>query len=145
MITSFLAFVFTAAFCLALLGFVIMHIRLVFINQSTIEAYEKRPLHPWPYDQGFESNFKDVFGDDKKLWLVPIVTKEHRRRLLEETLDGMAVRLPSVSAWQDGTFDNYNSTSTSAAVGSLARGASPSNESVGSDLGMVLIERPTSI
>ena len=41
---AFLAFVFTAAFSLALTGFIIMHWSLIKKNQTTIEAYEKSPL-----------------------------------------------------------------------------------------------------
>lgn len=44
LLLAFIAFVFSAAFALALLGFVIMHLRLIALNQTTIEAYEKRPI-----------------------------------------------------------------------------------------------------
>lgn len=44
MLAAFLAFVFAAAFTLALLAFLIMHLRLTAINQTTIEAYEKAPI-----------------------------------------------------------------------------------------------------
>lgn len=143
-----------------------MHSRLILFNQSTIEAYEKRPLQPWPYDQGFKNNFIDVFGRKKKLWLLPIVSEEHRRRLLAETLDVVAVPLPSVSTWQGDNADlNDTNTNTNnndcaenhpadgcaagglnnrsaVAVNGEFRGAgSPSDESIGGDLGMVLIER----
>lgn len=112
---------------------------------------------PWPYDRGFENNSSDVFGSKKKYWLLPLVSEEHRKRLLEETLDVVAVPLPEVSAWQgplggvnsgggggaavNGGFSN---SITSSPAGNLGHGPSPSNESVGSDLGMVLIERPIS-
>ncbi len=43
-ILAFICFVFSAAFTLALMGFLIMHLRLVGMNQTTIEAYEKRPI-----------------------------------------------------------------------------------------------------
>ena len=39
-----MCFVFSAAFSLALLGFLIMHLRLIATNHTTIEAYEKRPI-----------------------------------------------------------------------------------------------------
>lgn len=154
LVTSFLAFVFTAAFCVALLGFVIMHSRLVFINQSTIEAYEKRPLQPWPYDQGYNNNFIDVFGSKKRLWFVPILPEEHRRRLLSETLDVVAVPLPSESTWQGGNFDFSSDLDHPvhdgvgvyggpvASSDNSGRAVSPSEEPIGSALGMVLIERP---
>ena len=44
MLVAFLGFVFTAAFMLALAGFLIMHLRLIGWNQTTIEAYEKSPV-----------------------------------------------------------------------------------------------------
>lgn len=43
-ILAFICFVFSAAFSLALLGFLIMHARLILTNHTTIEAYEKRPV-----------------------------------------------------------------------------------------------------
>jgi len=44
MLVSFLGFVFTAAFTLALGGFVIMHALLVLKNQTSIDEYEKEPI-----------------------------------------------------------------------------------------------------
>ena len=64
------------------------------------------------------------------------------------------MRLPPISAWQEANGDHTNgggggggggiNNFSSHLTGDVGRGASPSNESVGSDLGMVLIERPTS-
>lgn len=44
LIVSFMAFVFAAAFSLALLGFLVMHGSLIFQNKTTIEAYEKKAI-----------------------------------------------------------------------------------------------------
>jgi len=58
----FVAFVIDAAFCLSLAGFLIMHLRLVAANCTTIEMYEKRRAPDWPYNRGLRRNFQDVFG-----------------------------------------------------------------------------------
>lgn len=44
LLLAFTAFVFAAAFSLALLAFLIMHLRLIARNQTTIEAFEKAPV-----------------------------------------------------------------------------------------------------
>ena len=60
----FLAFVIDAAFALAILGFLIMHGRMIARNMTTIEMYEKQrnAKGPWPYDKGARQNFVEVFG-----------------------------------------------------------------------------------
>ena len=58
----FVAFVVDAAFCLSLAGFLVMHLRLVAANCTTIEMYEKRRAPDWPYNRGVRRNFQDVFG-----------------------------------------------------------------------------------
>eukprot|EP00887_Chlorella_sp_A99_P001586 scaffold8.g1586.t1 len=70
LLLAFVAEVFSTAFSLALLGFVIMHLRLIALNQTTIEAYEKRPIKPWPYDRGWRHNCLEVFG--RKQPFVPL-------------------------------------------------------------------------
>ncbi|PSC75247.1 putative S-acyltransferase 14 [Micractinium conductrix] len=86
LILTFLTFVFALAFSLALLGFVVMHGRLLATNMTTIEAYEKRPVKPWPYDQGSLLNFQSVFGRDRRYWALPLHTPAFRRGLLEDAL-----------------------------------------------------------
>lgn len=44
LLLAFTAFVFAAAFSVALLAFFVMHMRLVARNQTTIEAFEKAPI-----------------------------------------------------------------------------------------------------
>lgn len=101
MLTSFLAFVFSTAFSLALGGFNIMHLRLVAFNMTTIEAYEKRPIRPWPYDKGTKANFEEVFGQTPWKWFVPILSKEEKRGLVLEYLD-ISVSIPL--SWQADLF-----------------------------------------
>lgn len=60
----FLAFVIDAAFALAIVGFLIMHCRMIARNMTTIEMYEKRrnATGPWQFDRGAKQNFLEVFG-----------------------------------------------------------------------------------
>lgn len=60
----FLAFVIDAAFALAIVGFLIMHCRMIARNMTTIEMYEKRrnATGAWPFDRGARHNFIEVFG-----------------------------------------------------------------------------------
>lgn len=86
LIFTFVTFVFSVAFSLALFGFVIMHGRLCALNMTTIEAYEKRPVKPWPYDHGAQLNFQEVFGRDRRYWLLPMHTPHFAHALLEDAL-----------------------------------------------------------
>ncbi|RMZ52914.1 hypothetical protein APUTEX25_001033 [Auxenochlorella protothecoides] len=90
LLLAFTAFVFAAAFSLALLAFLIMHLRLIARNQTTIEAFEKAPVKPWPYDQGWRRNFLEVFGRQRQYWLLPLHpaadAEAMRRAYLEWTL-----------------------------------------------------------
>ncbi|XP_047341927.1 probable protein S-acyltransferase 14 isoform X2 [Impatiens glandulifera] len=86
--TTFLAFVLNLAFALSVMGFLIMHVSLVSSNTTTIEAYEKKSTPKWRYDLGRRRNFEQVFGTDKRYWLIPSYSEEDLRRIstLEETL-----------------------------------------------------------
>ncbi|KAG0498829.1 hypothetical protein HPP92_003123 [Vanilla planifolia] len=79
--TTFLTFVLNLAFMLSVLGFLIMHISLVMSNTTTIEAYEKKTTPKWRYDLGRRRNFEQVFGFDKKYWLVPTYSEEDFRKI----------------------------------------------------------------
>ncbi|KMZ63046.1 putative Palmitoyltransferase [Zostera marina] len=79
--TTFLAFVLDLAFALSVMGFLIMHISLVASNTTTIEAYEKKASPKWRYDLGRKRNFEQVFGTDKKYWLIPSYSEEDIRRM----------------------------------------------------------------
>jgi palmitoyltransferase ZDHHC2/15/20 len=56
------AFIFNAAFSFSLMGFFVIHARMLFMNCTTIELYEKARVRPWPYDKGWQKNFQEVFG-----------------------------------------------------------------------------------
>ena len=60
----FLAFVLDAAFALAIVGFLIMHCRMIARNLTTIEMYEKRrnATGHWPFDKGAKQNYLEVLG-----------------------------------------------------------------------------------
>lgn len=71
----FLAFALNLAFALSVLGFLIMHISLVLRNTTTIEAFEK--ITPkWRFDLGRKRNFEQVFGKDKRYWLIPTYSED---------------------------------------------------------------------
>ena len=62
-----------------LLGFSILdfnflkfHTKLILSNLTTIETLDKDLMENKKYDMGFKKNFKQVFGDNKILWFIPI-------------------------------------------------------------------------
>ncbi|CAI5466535.1 unnamed protein product [Closterium sp. Yama58-4] len=79
--TVFLSFVLNIAFAVSLLGFLIMHVSLVLGNTTTIEAFEKRGSHRWRYDLGRRRNFEQVFGMDRRFWLLPMYSPDDLRRM----------------------------------------------------------------
>ncbi len=92
-ILGFISFIFTAAFTLALIGFLVMHSGLMVRNMTTIEAYEKRKVEPWPWDVGSaKGNLAAAwFGGPEKVgrtawWraVLPGVDAAERRRLVNE-------------------------------------------------------------
>ncbi|KAI0489115.1 hypothetical protein KFK09_028956 [Dendrobium nobile] len=85
--TTFLTFVLNLAFALSVLGLLVMHLSLVAANITTIEAYEMKTTPKWRYDLGRRKNFEQVFGMDKRYWLIPAYTEEDLRRL--QTLHGL--------------------------------------------------------
>ena len=70
----FLAFVIDAAFALAIVGFLIMHCRMIARNMTTIEMYEKRrsATGPWQFDRGAKQNFLEVFGKRCRCYYVEL-------------------------------------------------------------------------
>ena len=69
---SFMAFIIDLAFCLSLFGFLMMHLRLIFANCTTIEMFEKERIKPWPFDHGIRKNWEEVFGTNVFFWFLPI-------------------------------------------------------------------------
>ena len=41
---------------------------------------------PWPYDRSGWNNFEEVFGRDRRLWLLPMHAPAWRRTLLDDAL-----------------------------------------------------------
>ncbi|XP_048229756.1 probable protein S-acyltransferase 14 isoform X2 [Ricinus communis] len=76
LVATFITFVLNLSFALSVVGFLIMHISLVLANTSTIEAYEKRTDPKWRYDLGRKKNFEQVFGIDKRYWLIPAYSED---------------------------------------------------------------------
>lgn len=72
----FLAFVINLAFALSLLCFIVMHVSLLSSNTTSIEVYEKRRAVRWRYDLGRKTNFEQVFGKKKALWLFPLYSED---------------------------------------------------------------------
>ena len=61
-IPVFIAFVIDLALFICLAGFLVIHVRLAAVNCTTIEMYEKRRVPLWPYNRGWRSNLKEIFG-----------------------------------------------------------------------------------
>merc|ERR1712144_96188 len=83
---SFMAFIVDLAFSLSLFGFIIMHLKLIAANCTTIEMFEKERIKPWPYDKGMRRNFEEVLGTNYFYWFMPIsncsnCSDEERMRL----------------------------------------------------------------
>ena len=53
-------------------NFLKFHIKLISSNLTTIETLDKELMETKKYDIGFENNFKQVFGENKLLWFLPI-------------------------------------------------------------------------
>ncbi|KAJ6341931.1 hypothetical protein OIU77_023116 [Salix suchowensis] len=58
LVATFVTFVLNLSFALSILGFLIMHISLVFGNTTTIEAFQKKTNSKWHYDLGRRKNFE---------------------------------------------------------------------------------------
>lgn len=55
-----LAILFDAVFVISLLGFLAMHMKLLSVNCTSIEMYEKQRVSPWPFDLGLRRNLEQV-------------------------------------------------------------------------------------
>mmetsp|Transcript_34989 Transcript_34989/g.75763 ORF Transcript_34989/g.75763 Transcript_34989/m.75763 type:complete len:288 (-) Transcript_34989:369-1232(-) len=69
---SFMAFIIDIAFALSLCGFIVMHLKLMAGNTTTIEMFEKERIKPWPYDKGVRKNFEEVLGTSVFFWFFPM-------------------------------------------------------------------------
>ncbi|XP_075054946.1 palmitoyltransferase ZDHHC20 [Mixophyes fleayi] len=73
----FLFFV-SAMFFISILSLFSYHCWLVGKNRSTIEAFRAPSFRTGPerdgFSLGFKKNFREVFGDEKKYWLLPMFT-----------------------------------------------------------------------
>ncbi|MGH0190576.1 UNVERIFIED_CONTAM: hypothetical protein FKN15_047830 [Acipenser sinensis] len=75
----FLFFV-AAMFFISILSLFSYHCWLVGKNRSTIEAFRGPVFRNGPdrngFSLGFSKNLKEVFGDEKKYWLLPVYTRQ---------------------------------------------------------------------
>ena len=53
-------------------NFLKFHIKLIKSNLTTIETLDNDLMENKKYDMGLEANFKQIFGDNKLLWFLPI-------------------------------------------------------------------------
>ena len=53
-------------------NFLKFHIKLIKSNLTTIETLDNDLMENKKYDMGFETNFRQIFGDNKLLWFLPI-------------------------------------------------------------------------
>ena len=53
-------------------NFLKFHIKLIKSNLTTIETLDTELMQNKKYDMGLEVNFKQIFGDNKFLWFLPI-------------------------------------------------------------------------
>ncbi|WJZ81142.1 hypothetical protein VitviT2T_000998 [Vitis vinifera] len=73
---SIIFFVINLAFALSLLCFIVMHVSFLSSNTTSIEVYDKRRAVRWKYDLGRKTNFEQVFGKKKALWLFPLYSED---------------------------------------------------------------------
>eukprot|EP01111_Echinosteliopsis_oligospora_P009771 TRINITY_DN2927_c0_g1_i1.p1 TRINITY_DN2927_c0_g1~~TRINITY_DN2927_c0_g1_i1.p1 ORF type:complete len:295 (+),score=44.17 TRINITY_DN2927_c0_g1_i1:45-929(+) len=68
----FITFVMGSIFGVGLFLFACTHFVYVSKNVTTIEALEKKNRRINPYNLGTSENFRQIFGDNKILWFIPV-------------------------------------------------------------------------
>nr|XP_061821586.1 palmitoyltransferase ZDHHC20-B-like isoform X2 [Nerophis lumbriciformis] len=96
----FLFFV-AAMFCISILSLFSYHLWLVGKNRSTIEAF-RAPVFRTGSDKngfslGFRKNIAQVFGDQKKYWLLPVFTSQGDGLTFPTRLVNADVEQPTVT------------------------------------------------
>ncbi|XP_038054998.1 palmitoyltransferase ZDHHC20-B-like isoform X2 [Patiria miniata] len=74
-------FIVSLVFCLSVTVLLLVHVRLVANNWSTLESFRAPVFRHGPDKEGFSrgsfsNNFKEIFGDQKRYWLLPIFTSK---------------------------------------------------------------------
>ncbi|XP_073219838.1 probable protein S-acyltransferase 14 isoform X3 [Cicer arietinum] len=72
---------FNLVFVLSILGFLIMHVSLVATNTTTTEAIKTSTTPKWHYNLGWRKNYEQIFGNDKRYWLIPAYSEEDLRQM----------------------------------------------------------------
>lgn len=93
----FMTLIIDCVFVVSLLGFLAMHLKLVSVNCTSIEMYEKQRVNPWPYDVGLWNNLEEVLGKNRWLWALPVLPRDEKRRLLDLVLSPRLVDVESQS------------------------------------------------
>ncbi|KAI9912542.1 hypothetical protein PsorP6_005430 [Peronosclerospora sorghi] len=79
-VMAVVGFVLGGALAISLLGFIVVHSYLLFHGSTTIECQQYG--RAFPYNLGWQKNFKDVFGETTTDWLLPTTPTEQERYVL---------------------------------------------------------------
>ncbi|XP_033127525.1 palmitoyltransferase ZDHHC15B-like isoform X2 [Anneissia japonica] len=106
-------FIVAVVFALSVVTLLIYHIQLSGLNRSTLESFRAPVFRHGPDKEGFSrgsfcNNFREIFGEEKKYWPLPIFTSkgdgirypiqardEDSDRLLDEPMDDEAACVES--------------------------------------------------
>uniref|UniRef100_A0A023G7A8 Putative palmitoyltransferase zdhhc15 n=1 Tax=Amblyomma triste TaxID=251400 RepID=A0A023G7A8_AMBTT len=85
-------------FAISLVSLFGYHCFLVMVNRSTLEAFRPPIFRTGPDKHGFslghQANIAEVFGDNRRLWLVPVFTSlgdgiTFPQKMVDEDTDGL--------------------------------------------------------